>query len=185
MLRAAGVTFATRLANVDEPAIRAALMRDDGGIAPVAVAGALAAAKACAVSHEDPEALVIGSDQVLAVEGAILAKPGGSDGVRATLKTLSGKTHDLHSAVALAFAGRVVWSASDTARLTMRTLSEPFIADYIARAGSGVEWCVGAYQIEGLGIQLFDEICGDYFTILGMPLLPLLGQLRTEGVLAQ
>lgn len=184
MLQAAGVVFDVMPATIDEEHLRQALVADNADIGPVAIAVELAAAKAAAVSQQKPQALVIGSDQVLDIEGDLLTKPGDAAGVRASLERLSGRTHALHSAVALAQNGILLWSNGDTARLTMRPLTAPAIERYVDAAGDGVHQCVGAYQIEGLGIQLFDRIEGDHFTILGMPLLPLLAQLRTRGAIA-
>ncbi len=184
MLQAAGVVFDVMPATIDEEHLRQALVADNADIGPVEIAAELAAAKAAAVSQQKPQALVIGSDQVLDIEGDLLTKPGDAAGVRASLERLSGRTHALHSAVALAQNGILLWSNSDTARLTMRPLTAAAIERYVDAAGDGVHQCVGAYQIEGLGIQLFDRIEGDYFTILGMPLLPLLAQLRTRGAIA-
>lgn len=184
MLQAAGVVFDVMPATIDEEHLRQALVADNADIGPVEIAAELAAAKAAAVSQQKPQALVIGSDQVLDIEGDLLTKPGDAAGVRASLERLSGRTHALHSAVALAQNGILLWSNSDTARLTMRPLTAAAIERYVDAAGDGVHQCVGAYQIEGLGIQLFDRIEGDHFTILGMPLLPLLAQLRTRGAIA-
>lgn len=184
MLQAAGVVFDVMPATIDEEHLRQALVADNADIGPVEIAAELAAAKAAAVSQQQRDALVIGSDQVLDIEGDLLTKPGDAAGVRASLERLSGRTHALHSAVALAQNGIVLWSSSDTARLTMRPLTAAAIERYVDAAGDGVHQCVGAYQIEGLGIQLFDRIEGDHFTILGMPLLPLLAQLRTRGAIA-
>lgn len=184
MLAAAGVSFEVMAADVDEPALREGFTQQHPNATAINIAEMLSAAKALSVSLANPKPLVIGSDQVLEIENELLSKPGDAAGVRATLQKLSGKTHALHAAVTLAQGGRLLWTASDTARLTMRQLSPAFIDDYTARAGSSVQACVGAYQIEGLGIQLFDKIDGNHFTILGMPLLPLLAQLRAKDMLA-
>ncbi len=184
MLRAAGVSFDIVPADVDEPALRQDLVAGNPQVTPAAIAAALAAAKARDVSRRYPQAVVIGSDQVLDLDGEIFAKPHDIAGVRATLQHLSGRTHALHAAVALARGDDVVWTANDTARLTMRPLSPQFVDGYIARVGEQACQSVGAYQIEGLGIQLFARIEGDHFTILGLPLLPLLQELRAQGVLA-
>lgn len=183
MLRAAGVVFDIVPSAVDEPALRTELFARDANMPPAAVARELAEAKAREVSRREPEASVIGSDQVLELDGEILVKPATSEGVRDTLRRLSGRTHVLHAAVAFVRNDSVVWRAVDSARLTMRQLSPSFIEDYLSRTGEAAYASVGAYQVEGLGIQLFDRIDGDHFTILGMPLLPLLHQLRADGVL--
>ena len=184
MLEAAGVTFDVIPADVDEPALRSAFTQQHPQAMSKNIAEMLAAAKALSVSLSEPESLVIGSDQVLDIDGELLSKPGDDAGVRATLQKLSGKTHALYAAVMLARGGQLLWTASDTAQLTVRSLSQAFIDDYITHAGSGVRSSVGAYQIEGFGIQLFDRIDGDHFTILGMPLLPLLAELRSQGAIA-
>lgn len=183
MLRNAGISFEVTAADVDEAILRDELTANDPQITPADIATALAAAKALAVSRRHPDGLVIGSDQVLDLDGEILTKPQDAAGVRTTLQKLSGKTHALHAAVALALGGTIVWSNLDTARLTMRPLSAQFIEGYVARVGEQVCQSVGAYQIEDLGIQLFQRIDGDHFTILGMPFLPLLSELRERGVI--
>ena len=143
----------------------------------------LARAKAEAVSDLAPQAFVIGADQVLAFEGKILSKPDGMEQARSELLDLSGKGHTLHTAVALAQAGETVWSHTEASTLTMRELRPVFIGRYLAAVGEEVLSSVGAYQLEGLGAQLFRKIDGDYFSILGIPLLPLLEALRREGAL--
>jgi septum formation protein len=185
MLHAAGIAFDVVPADVDEPTVRRELIAGNAGVTPSEIAQALAAAKSKDVSRRYPGALVIGSDQVLECDGEMFSKPGGASGVRMTLEKLSDRTHSLHAAVALSSAGQVDWAACDTARLTMRRLSPAFIDDYVARTGEAVLGSVGAYQIEGLGVQLFDHIEGNHFTILGMPLLPLLSELRAQGELPQ
>lgn len=184
MLEAAGIAFDAIPAEVDEPALRSAFTQQHPAATALNVAEMLSAAKAHAIGLSHPESLVIGSDQVLDIDGELLSKPGDDTGVRATLQKLSGKTHALHSAASLAIGGKLVWTAGDSARLTMRSLSPAFIDSYVARVGEAVRSSVGAYHIEGFGVQLFDRIDGDHFTILGMPLLPLLKQLRAQGVLA-
>ena len=180
MLAAAGVTFRVVPADVDEDAIRTELGdRTD----PAEVARVLARAKAEEVSRRNPAALVIGADQVLALGGEIYTKPAGLDEARKALRSLAGHQHHLHCAVSLARNGGHVWGRVDSAALVMRRFSDSFLDDYLARAGERVCACVGAYELEGLGIQLFETIEGDYFTILGMPLLPLLAELRSRGVL--
>jgi len=160
----------------------------------------LAAAKAADVSARLPEALVIGCDQVLALATErrmdfggkrwsaasyeILEKPADVTAARGHLSRLRGRTHQLHASVVLAQGGEVLWSCTDSAELAMRDFSDGFLVQYLARAGARVCESVGAYQLEGLGVQLFEQVAGDYFTILGMPLLPLLEELRERGVLA-
>lgn len=184
MLAGAGVEFSVRTADVDEPVLRAAMRGERGdAVAPADVALMLARAKAEAVSRLEPGAIVIGSDQVLALDGALLSKPGEVARVSEQIVALAGRTHELVSAVAIAIDGAMVWSAVDAARLTMRAVSDRFVEVYVAACGEEVRHSVGAYHLEGLGVQLFEKIEGDYFTILGMPLLPLLAELRRRGVL--
>lgn len=179
MLEAAGVAFEVRPTDVDEDAIRTEL----GDASPEHVAAVLARAKAEAASRKAPDALVIGADQVLALGRTIFTKAPEIEAARAALRSLAGRRHHLHSAVSLAYAGREVWHHLDTAALAMRDFSDAFLDTYLARAGDRVCASVGAYELEGLGIQLFECIEGDYFTILGMPLLPLLSELRARGIL--
>ncbi|MDX2290363.1 MAG: Maf family protein [Hyphomicrobiaceae bacterium] len=183
IMKSAGLAFTVDPADIDEPAVRRQLTVDDPSIAPGEVAVALARAKGLSVSARQPGSLVIAADQILALGSEVFAKPSTLDEARHTLMRLRGQTHELVSAVALAQDGDIVWDASDTARMTMRRFSAAFVSEYLLRAGSDVCSSVGAYQLEGLGIQLFDEIDGDYFTILGLPLLPLLEQLRTRGAM--
>ena len=180
LLEAAGLDFEIDPAGIDESAIRKLVTRDRGAVAGD-VADVLARAKAETVSERQPGTLVIGSDQVLALDGQIFEKPQTHEDARRTLLALQGKTHQLHSAVALAREGHVHWAHMETAHLTMRALSPGFIGQYLADAGEGVRQSVGVYQLEGLGVHLFEKISGDYFTILGLPLLALLTQLRLEA----
>jgi septum formation protein len=185
MLRAAGVTFDVKTADIDEAALRDEMTsKSSVQVTSGEIAEALAAAKAREVSARFPDVLVIGSDQVLDVDGELFSKPGDEAGVRSTLRRLSGRPHVLHSAVTLARDGQILWSACETATLAMRPLSPAFIDAYVREAGASVHHCVGAYQLEGLGGQLFDHVAGSHFTVLGMPLLPLLEALRQHGVLA-
>jgi septum formation protein len=126
---------------------------------------------------------VIGADQVLELDGERLTKPADMEEARRQLLRLSGRTHQLHSAIACARGGGILWQHSETAHLTMRKFSPAFVGHYLAAIGAGALNSVGAYQLEGRGIQLFDKVDGDYFGILGLPLLPLLAFLRSEGVL--
>jgi septum formation protein len=139
--------------------------------------------KAEAVSEVAQGAFVIGGDQVLAFGDQIITKPDSMEAARAQLLDLNGKTHQLHTAVALAINGETVWAYTDVTTLTMRKLSPEFIGRYLAAAGDAVLASVGAYQIESIGIQLFEKIEGDFFSILGVPLLPLLDALRREGAI--
>lgn len=195
ILTSAGLAFDVVPATIDERAI-ATQIRFTGAHGPPPtgyaedVALKLAEAKALDVAARHPQALVVGADQTLAIlseddtrQARELHKPATMAAARAQLAELRGRTHVLSSAVALAEGGEIVWSCIDQAALTMREFSEAFLDDYLARAGEKVCSSVGAYQLEGLGIQLFEEIEGDYFTILGLPLLPLLDELRDRGVL--
>jgi septum formation protein len=179
MLEAAGVPFRVVPAEVDESALKRSLA---GKVAPEGLAEALAAAKAEAVSGKFPADLVIGADQVLALGDETFGKPHDLIAARAQLERLRGRTHRLLSAVALARGGRVVWSKVDTASLTVRELSAAFLDEYLARCGERLLGIAGAYEIEGLGIQLFDRVEGDYYTIVGLPLLPLLAELRARAM---
>jgi nucleoside triphosphate pyrophosphatase len=183
MLAAAGVPFTVEAAGVDEPAIRAKLVGDKARPKPAQIAEALARAKAEDVSRRHKGALVIGGDQVLALGAELLTKAKSEAAARATLERLKGRVHELHSAVALAADGELLWAHTGTARLKMRHFSDAFLDDYITRAGERIQQSVGAYELEGLGVQLFETIEGDYFTILGLPLLPLLAELRAQGII--
>jgi nucleoside triphosphate pyrophosphatase len=181
LLEAAGVTFrVVAHAHVDEAAIKRNLVPRLG---PAGVADAVAAAKAEAVSARFPADLVVGADQVLALGETLLSKPGDLAGVRTQLKRLRGRTHRQFTAVVLAQGGRVTWRTSDSATLTMRDFSDAFLEGYLARCGAILGQIVGAYEIEGVGIQLFERVEGDYFTIIGLPLVPLLAELRARGML--
>ena len=184
MLEAAGLAVTIAPADLDEGAIRETLSAGDSTVEPADVAEVLARAKAETVSRAHMDAIVIGADQVLALGDDIFEKPAGLDGARRHLMRLRGRTHQLHSAVVLAQAGEIVWAHVDTASLTMRAFSPGFLDDYLSRAGSVVCESVGAYQLEGQGVQLFERIEGDYFTILGLPLLPLLAELRLRRMIA-
>lgn len=182
LLEGAGLTFSTKGSELDEAAMRAA-MGLEGTVEPSDVAEVLARAKAEDVSAQVGDAFVIGGDQVMAADGKIYGKPHSMEDARARLLDLSGKSHQLHTAVVVATGGATVWAHTDVANLTMRRLSPEFVGRYLAAAGQGVMGSVGAYQIESLGIQLFEKIEGDFFSILGLPLLPLLDALRREGVI--
>ena len=185
MLRNAGLIFDVVPADVDEEAIRAAL--DDGGetSAPSDIAVVLAQTKATIVSERHPDALVIGADQILSCEDEIYAKPANKNEARDQLLRLRGRSHRLISAAACAENGAVAWYHEESAHLTMRDFSNEFLGTYLATAGTAVTASVGAYQVEGLGIQLFSSIAGDYFTVLGLPLMPLLGYLRTQNMIQE
>jgi septum formation protein len=182
LLDAAGLAFIVEPPGLDEAAMREAIS-GEGSLIPHDVAEVLARAKAEAVSDLVRKAYVIGCDQVLALGETILAKPDSMEAARRQLLDLSGKEHTLHTAVAVATDGETIWAETTMAALTMRKLSPEFIGRYLAAAGEDVLASVGAYQLESLGVQLFAEIEGDYFSILGLPLIPLLAALRREGVI--
>jgi septum formation protein len=183
MLEAAGAAFRVVVPDVDEEAIRSQWQRDGSTIDPKGLARALARAKAEEVSRREPASIVIGGDQVLALGDELFTKPVDVAAARDNLKRLAGRQHQLHSAVTLAIGGRERWGHVGTALLDMREVSDAFLDDYLARVGDRVLGSVGAYELEGLGVQLFERIEGDFFTILGMPLLALLGELRARGAL--
>jgi septum formation protein len=176
MLAAAGVEFDTLPPQVDEAEIKRRISATD------AIASQLAAAKGLAVSKHEPEAWVIGSDSVVQVEGRHFNKPESRQEAADHLRFFSGKAMRLTSAVALVRAGEIVWQYDDTATLQVRKLSESFIEDYLDAEWPEVGYCVGVFRMEARGVQLFDRIDGDHFTILGMPLLPVLGALRERGL---
>jgi septum formation protein len=180
MLQDAGLTFDVVAANVDEAALKRELAARSAG----EIASALAQAKAEAVSRAHKDAMVIGADQILMVGDELLDKPGSAGAVRAQLARLRGRTHRLISAVTLARAGAALWTHVDEAKLTMRAFSDAFLDSYVAQAGERLAGIVGAYEIEGRGIQLFERVEGDHFTIIGLPLVPLLAELRARGVIA-
>lgn len=178
MLTAAGVPFEARPAHLDERALEAAL----GDAPPAAIALALAEAKALAV-RGDPGQLVLGSDSLVWCAGRRFDKPASRAEAAAHLRYFSGQPMHLHSAAALARGGTIVWSQVDLARLHVRDLSDSFIEGYLDAEWPEVGHCVGVFRLEALGVQLFDRIEGDSFTVLGMPLLPVLGALRDLGEL--
>jgi nucleoside triphosphate pyrophosphatase len=180
LLAAAGIAIEARAADIDERAQEAEAKADEPG----AVAVLLARAKARAVAVQMPGRLVLGADQTLALGAQRFSKPDGRSAAAAQLRALRGKTHSLHSALALVRDGAVLFEYHDAARLTMRDFSDTFLDDYLDIAGAAVTASVGGYQLEGPGIQLFERIEGDYFTILGLPLLPLLEFMRQAGLLS-
>lgn len=177
MLTAAGVEFDARPADVDERAIEAGL----AGMPPPQIALALAEAKALAI--DDGDRLVLGSDSLIEVDGRRFDKPASREDAAAHLRFFSGRTMHLHSAAALVRNGEVVWRHAALARLAVMPLSEAFIASYLDAEWPAVAGCVGVFRIEARGVQLFETIEGDHFTVLGMPLLPVLGALRRFGEL--
>jgi septum formation protein len=183
MLEAAGLSFEVVPADVDERALGRNLVAASGKADAAAVAIGLARAKAEAVGARRPDALVIGADQVLALGEELFDKPLDLAAARAQLEHLRGKTHRLISAAALVQEGRVVWTHAEDATLTMRRFSPAFLDGYLARSGASLCHIVGAYEIEGMGIQLFERVAGDLFTIIGLPLVPLLAELRARGAI--
>jgi septum formation protein len=176
MLAAAGLRLEIRPAHIDERAVEA-----QAGVSDAAAAARLLArAKAQAVSATCPGQLVLGADQTLARGATRFSKPADRDKAEEQLRALRGRTHELHSAVAVVRDSVVLFDCVDTARLTMRDISDRFVSDYLEMAGDAALHSVGAYQLEGIGIHLFEKVEGDYFTILGLPLLPLLKFLRQE-----
>ncbi len=182
VLEAAGLAFIVEPPGLDETVMRQAVS-GERLLSPHDVAEVLARAKAEAVSDLARQAYVIGGDQVLALGDTIFSKPDSMEAARRQLLDLSGKTHTLHTAVAVATDGETIWAETTVASLTMRKLSPEFIGRYLAAAGEEVLGSVGAYQLESLGVQLFEKVDGDYFSILGLPLIPLLDTLRREGVI--
>jgi septum formation protein len=183
LLREAGLGFDSRAPGVDEDAVKASLKSEQAGAAQIAET--LAELKALRVSARRPEALVIGADQVLDCNGVLFDKPPDLAHARAQLQALRGKPHILATTVCVAQNGARLWHHNAQARLVMRPFSDAFLDDYLKAAGADVLGSVGVYRLEGLGAQLFSRIDGDFFTILGLPLLPLLDFLRGRGVLAQ
>lgn len=183
MLEAAGVKIRVVPAEVDEDAIKSAMTDDNPDIDAADVAEVLARAKAEQVSKAHPHSLVIGADQVLVCGGEIFSKPPSMAAARTQLLALRGLAHALPTAVVLALAGETVWTHIDEPQLTMRTFSHAFLDAYLTAEGDAVTETVGGYALEGRGGQLFDTIDGNYFSIIGLPLLPLLAELRARGQL--
>lgn len=183
LLRNAGVEIEVAPVGVDEESVRAALLAE--GAPPRDIADKLAELKALRASQRHPGRLVLGADQVLVADGTLFAKPAGRDEARAQLRSLRGRTHRLLSAAVIADTGTVVWRHLGSARLTMRPFTEAFLEDYLDRLGDLAFASVGCYQLEGLGAQLFSRVDGDFFTVLGLPLLETLGYLRARGMLIE
>lgn len=181
VLDGAGVAYEAAGAGVDEDAAKAALLA--AGAGPREIAAALAEQKALAVSGGRP-GLVIGADQTLDLDGRLYDKVETLDAARARLKELRGRPHQLHSAVVVSEGGQVVWRDIESATLAMRDFSDPFLEAYLAAEGKAALGSVGCYRLEGQGVQLFERIEGDYFTILGLPLMGLFAYLRSRGVMA-
>jgi septum formation protein len=182
LLQAAGLTFRTVTAGVDEAAIKRDHASLESGFDDLAVR--LAAEKALAAARRHPGSLVIGADQVLVLEGEAFDKPDSMETARQQLLRLRGRTHSLETAVACARGNDVLWSHVEAPHLKMREFSPEHLQAYLAAEGRAVIETVGGYKIEGPGIQLFETVAGDYFAILGLPLLPLLAFLRGQGTIA-
>jgi len=181
ILRDAGIPVVVEPADIDERAIEQRSAEQDAG----ELAAMLAREKARTVAARRPGRLVLGADQTLALGERCFSKPADRAGARRQLAALRGQTHELHSAVALARGSSVLFEHREVARLTMRSFSDQFLEAYLDAAGAAVTASVGAYQLEKVGIQLFERIEGDHFTILGLPVLPLLEFLRSAGWLAE
>jgi len=182
MLRRSGLGFCIKQANIDEDGVKKSLISE--GLSPGEIADALADMKARSVSADHGDALVIGADQILVKGRKIFSKAANQKEARDILAELSGGEHQLISTAVVYHKGQPVWRAADQVKLTVRPLSENFIESYLDVLGGDAFWSVGCYQLEGLGSQLFTKIEGDYFTVLGLPLLPLLDFLRRHGILA-
>jgi|SRR5215831_17715934 len=174
MLAAVGLRFEIRPAQIDERTVEA----ESGASDAAAVARLLARAKAAAVAATLPGRLVLGADQTLARGARRFSKPADRAAAAEQLRALRGRTHELHSALALVRDGTVLFDCVDSARLTMRDISDRFLGEYLDMVGDAALASVGAYQLEGIGVHLFEKVDGDFFTILGLPLLPLLAFLR-------
>jgi septum formation protein len=184
LLEASGLAFRVVQLNLDEVATHQALLKNMEETDPADVAELLTRTKTEKANARFPGALIIGADQVVSLNGKLLEKPKTIDAARDRLFELRGKTHQLHSAVALAEEGQITWTHVETAHLTMRSFSAQFVGRYLAAAGSQVCESAGAYQLDGVGLQLFDRIQGDYLAILGVPILLLFAHLRESGFMA-
>lgn len=179
LLTQAGIPFEARPARVDEDAIKAALLMEEA--TPRDVADALAEFKARKIAEKEPGAVVIGSDQVLEYQGRILSKPETAEDAAEQLRTLRGKQHKLLSAVVVYHEAEPVWRYVGQVRLLMRDISDEYLSDFVARNWPGIGESVGSYKLEEEGARLFSRIEGDYFTVLGLPLLELIGFLTQRG----
>jgi septum formation protein len=180
LLRHCGVPFEVRPAHVDEDMVRESMLGD--GAEARAVADALAELKALRVSSSDPDALVLGADQVLVCEGMVFSKAETMDTAREQLQRLRGRRHQLVTAAVLAKGAAPIWRHVDISTLWMRDVSDGFLESYLGTEGDALLGSVGCYRLEAMGSQLFERIEGDYFSILGLPLVPLLAALRQQGV---
>jgi len=180
LLASAGIAFEAVPAGIDERAIQQA----SGLTSPGEIAALLAREKAVSVSSRRPSQFVVGADQTLALGERLFSKPAGRAQAAEQLRALAGRTHELHSAIAVAYDAEMLFADVSVARMTMRMLDDAAISAYLDAAGAAVTTSVGAYQLEGLGVHLFEHIEGDHFTILGLPLAPLLKFLRSRQLLA-
>ncbi|HBF30108.1 Maf family protein [Rhizobium sp.] len=181
LLQEAGLEFTTAVPDIDEREIES--RAEHQALSPSALAELLGCEKALAVSKTTPGTLVLGGDQVMALGSKLYHKPKDRTAARTQLLSLRGDTHVLNSSLALAKDGEIIWSHVSLAHMTVRMFSETFLDDYLDRMGERILKSVGGYQIEGMGVQLFSAIDGDYFTIIGVPLLPLMQKLRELGVI--
>ena len=182
LLRAAGLDFQVDPALVDEDEIKRGMSAEAAPAADTAMA--LAEIKVLRISPRHPEAITLAADQILECDGEWYAKPRDAADARDQLLRLRGRRHYLRTAAVCAQGGSVIWRQLDSPALTMRAFSESFINSYVQACGAGIVETVGSYRLEGLGVQLFSDVRGDFFSILGLPLLPLLGFLREHGVVA-
>lgn len=177
MLHDAGVAFTVEVADVDEDALKTP------GVDPARLAIDLARLKALAVSRHHEDAWVLGADQTLAFDGGLISKARSLNEARDRLVAMRGRSHALHSGAALAYRGQIVWSGVDVAHMQMRQFSDTFLDAYLHEEGESLLACVGSYRLEGMGAQLFDSVDGDHFTVLGLPLWPVMAELRRAGVI--
>ncbi|SMY07195.1 Maf family protein [Flavimaricola marinus] len=182
LLRNAGLTFTTETPRVDEEAIKAALLAE--AASPRDIADTLAEMKAAKVAARHPEAIVIGCDQVLEFDRALLSKADSPDTAIDQITAMRGKTHRLLSAVVLYQDAKPIWRHVGTVRLTMHAMSDDWIADYVSRNWDSIRHAVGAYKLEQEGVRMFSRVEGDYFTVLGLPLLDLLSYLQLRGTVS-
>lgn len=183
LLRAAGIAIEVVPSGIDEASVLAAIKAEQGEMPPADVAAMLAETKAAAVAARRRDALVVGADQTLELDGRLFVKAASIDEARRNLLTLRGKTHALHSSVVMVAEGTTVWRHSETSWLTMRDFTPQFLGRYLAAVGDSVLESVGCYHLEHAGIQLFEQVDGDWFAILGLPMIPLLDELRRRGIL--
>lgn len=179
LLRNSGVQFESVTPRIDEDSVKLSLISEN--FRPREIADALAEIKAQKISQKFPEDIVLGCDQVLDWDGEIYSKPSNMDEAHAQLKLLRGQTHRLHSAAVICLNAKPIWRIVNTSKMTMRDFSDDFLSEYVDRNWPAIGLSPGAYQIEEEGIQLFSKIDGDYFSILGLPILEVLGYLMTRG----